>query len=114
MIVHVVAQIDVGLGLVGEAPAPGVDDHHVGEGPLADQEAAGRLQTTIGPLLAAAQRDGRVDPRLTAGDLSRALRAAYGLVVTAAGRPSARGDVGALMRLLGLPGPSPRAGIQAP
>jgi AcrR family transcriptional regulator len=76
--------------------------------------AADRLQTTIVPLLAAAQRDGRVGPRLTAADLSRALRAAYGLVVTAAGGPSARADVEALMRLLGLPGPSPRAGIQAP
>lgn len=64
-----------------------------------------RLGRMIEPLLVRARAGGLVDPSITTVDLLRALRASYGVVVTAMDSRTARSDVAALMTGLGLPGP---------
>lgn len=69
------------------------------------EQSADRLAGIITPLLDDARRAGSVDSDIDVDDLFRALRAAYGLVVTAQDSAQARRDVVALMTSLGLPAP---------
>ncbi|AFV88798.1 TetR/AcrR family transcriptional regulator [Acidipropionibacterium acidipropionici] len=64
-----------------------------------------RLGRLLEPLLTGAREAGAVAPSVKTMDLLRTLRACYGVVVTAMDPPTARADVAALMKGLGLPGP---------